>query len=376
MTAIFPTNVFYPTHGSITALHQGIARCYNFQMAYERDGSIPEGMQARTYIGEPKPLGTVGDPVFDKFYRDHERMTWSLSDLGDNLRASVEGTPLEPGSAVILPQFKPELLTQTEVDSLTTSMLIESHNPVYTANLNSYPANRMDFRETNFLATWSYEEWRHFQASLMYLEAVAKARGESPNPASIPDVKIEEVGERLGATRAGRFGEEESKYTRVQLYGNTMLQELLTHYAYLKFSKRTKDPMLADLYLKMARDEMRHHVWYYDRLNEALHPDPEQPKKVDPQALEEFVELLKMFDMPGKTFIPDYEINPEYVREAISPDSTIGRLLVGKVDQLIGKEEVNKLLGNKDFADSLKGRGIRGRDLFALRMVRRLPVGR
>lgn len=345
-------------------------------MTYERDGSIPEGLSAKTYINDPKPIGTVGDPVFDKFYRVHEKMAWSLTDLGDNLRASIEGTPLEEGNTIILPSFRPELLTPFEVDSLTTSMLIESHNPVYTSTLNSYPENRMDFRETNFLATWSYEEWRHFQASLMYLEAVAGAKREHPDQTGIPEVKMEEIGERLGTTRAGRFGEEESKYTRIQLYGNTMLQELLTHHAYRKFAKRTQDPMLGDLYLKMAGDEMRHHVWYYDRLNESLHPDPEQPNKVDPQALEEFVELLKMFDMPGKTFIPDYEINPEYVRESINPDSVIGRLLVGKIDQLIGRDEVNKLLGNKDFADSLKGRGIRGRDILALRIVRRLPVGR
>lgn len=347
-------------------------------MPYERDRRIPLNTPVETFITIPKRIGTVSDPKLDAFYRDHERMGWSLSAFGDGLYAAFDpkfaSDKRSKNQDFNPPAFRPDLVTQGEVDSLTHSMLVESHNPVYVATLNSYPSNRMNIRDTDFLAVWGYEEWRHFRGSLMYLEALAQA-GEISKDA--PHVDIEGISEKLEQTRAGTYGDSVDESTKVQVYGYTMLQELFTNHHYRYSAKHTKDPMLKDLYGKMGRDEMRHHQWYFDRTYELLHPDPENPTKVDSKTFEEFTEMLMGFEMPGSSFISDATThNPQYVEDAGNPNSELGRLLVGKIDQLIGKDRVDDLLGRKNFRKSLENRGISSRTLFAYRMTRKLHVGR
>lgn len=347
-------------------------------MSYERDQTIPEDLVPKTYIDSSKPIGTIVDSQFDAYYRGHEKMSWSLTTFGDSMRAVVDpkNYTLDKKTGLVLPEFKPELVRPSEVAALTMTMYVESHNPVYSATLNSYPPNRMDFRETDFLALWSYEEYKHFRASLMYLEGIAVVRRLPNADPRVPVVDIDSIKEKLGLVRAGKWGELESKFTRVQSHAYQMLQELFANLIYSNAAAESKEPLLKDLYSKMGKDEMRHHAWFYDRTREDLHPDPERPDYLDPQAYQEFVELLMLFNMPGGTFVPDFQQNTEYSQSVANPGSKIGKILVKKIEDLIGKKQLDDLLGKKDFRASLEERGISKRDIFALRMMRKMPIGR
>lgn len=66
---------------------------------------------------------TLITPAFDKYFRTHERMMWSVSDI-----------PFD--------QIDRSKLTPDTVTAVRWAMLIESHNPVVTSELLNY--YRMD----------------------------------------------------------------------------------------------------------------------------------------------------------------------------------------------------------------------------------------
>ena len=124
-------------------------------MNYERDPRIGD-REATTYISNElsvgRPVGLVGTPDLDAFYRIHRRRDMDLVTLGTALRLSInpDDRPRGEVDTGVFPVFKPELVTPAEINSLTIAMLVESHIPVYSSLLTSDPDNRMDFQDADF----------------------------------------------------------------------------------------------------------------------------------------------------------------------------------------------------------------------------------
>src|SRR3989344_3099749 len=92
--------------------------------------------------------GTLITPAFDRYWRTHERVRWQLSDIPYN-------------------QIDSRLVTADDVATVRWSTLIESHNPVVTAELLTY------YREDHEMAAdamlWGYEEFKHYADLRTYL---------------------------------------------------------------------------------------------------------------------------------------------------------------------------------------------------------------
>lgn len=242
---------------------------------------------------EAKP-GTLFTPQFDRFFRTHETQRWSLS--GINFGA-IDKTKL----------------TKDHVDALHAAMLVESHNPVYTLVL--LDMFRHDHEMTSFLVTWGYEEFKHYAVLKSYLEASGM-------------VDKGELTAELDQTRAGPWGEEERKFSRVRSFTYTMLQEQVTGQFYQKFSDGVEEPVLRDILRLVSGDEYRHCQYYLEKGREELAKDKRGMREVD--------EVWLTFNMPGPTFIPDYDKYLAAMGKVVPRGPDNYKQILSKVAQLIG----------------------------------------
>lgn len=286
----------------------------------------PEGretsVQQNAYVLAPgKTDGTLVTPRLDRFIRTHERVAWSFGQI-------------DFGS------IQADRLTDIEIDALMGAMLVESHNPVYTARLMDY--NRPDHETTGFLAYWVVEEAKHYIALRTYAETLARRGRLDPN-------KLETV---LRQTREGEWGEKESRMTPVQTFLYTMLQEFSTETIYRKFGKATEEPVLKVMLSLLGRDEMRHCMYYL-----------ESGKRVmarDRPSLDEIEEVLASFEMPGRGFVPDYERFEAAMIKIAAPGKVETGQAVGKVSEFVGPVNSMKLLARPAIFRRLTGWGSKG----------------
>src|SRR5262245_23790394 len=147
-----------------------------------------------------------------------------------------------------------------EVRCLTYMMDIEAHTMIYLKGLLSTCAVR-DPEVVAFLSCWVYEEFFHGHALRRFLEAsgfgVDDARPDDVRKNRSWREKVEEVG-------AAMLCRAISDFQAVYLVWGAV-QELSTLEGYGLLARRTQNPVLRDLLLRIIKDERRHFSFYFNK---------------------------------------------------------------------------------------------------------------
>jgi hypothetical protein len=234
------------------------------------------------------------------FYRTHERIGWSLSEFLDI-----------PWSEIDI-----NLLTPADVYVVETTMLVESNNPDYVANLLEYFSADQDV--CDFIMMWGIEEWKHYYALRDYLTKVRTAiaaggASGAPNAAEIEgsvrqalDAEVADVRD----TSATNWGIP-MHYVPAQIVASTTVQEFVTAEFYRNHARQTREPVLACLEGLLAKDETRHEMFYEQKTRDCLDADPGLMPGV--------IDALKEFGMPGAYLLDDYGSRREAMEQAAFP---------------------------------------------------------
>lgn len=226
------------------------------------------------------------------FYRTHERVSWSLTEF----------------LAIPWQDIQLDQLTPADVHVVETTMLVESNSPDYVANLIEYFKADQDVRD--FIMMWGMEEWKHYYALRDYLTKVRVAIAAAKSNAygadeqarldqmesSIRDALTDDVGAVREASNEN-WGIP-AHFVPAQLVANTTVQEFITADFYRNHASHTKEPTLARLEILLAKDEVRHEMFYEKRLGDCLDADPSLMPLV--------IAALKEFGMPGAYLLDDY----------------------------------------------------------------------
>jgi len=163
-------------------------------------------------------------------------------------------------------------LTEREIESLKFFADIESQTMYYFLEVAKLEVAR-DPELLTFLTMWNYEEYFHSHAITRLLEECG--------------VKIENATERSTKVRAGaRFK------AKFEDFGQTLiakampkhfvslwmfwgaLQECLTMQAYEEVIRQTKNPVLAEMFRRIAKQERRHFAYYFGQARKRLEGRP------------------------------------------------------------------------------------------------------
>ncbi len=261
------------------------------------------------------------------FYRTHERVGWSLTEILDT-----------PWSEIDI-----DLLTPADIYVVETTMLVESNNPDYVANLLEYFQADQDV--CDFIMMWGIEEWKHYYALRDYLTkvriAVENRDAGTQNGSHEHMVEIEAsvcgaLSDDVGSVRAvspENWGIP-AHYLPAQVVANTTLQEFVTAEFYRHHASQTKEPMLARLETLLAKDETRHEMFYEQKTKDLLDSDPAVMPLV--------IEALKEFGMPGAYLLDDYGERRTAMEQAAYPTLAAKkgafRRLFAKMTRIVGHE--------------------------------------
>lgn len=262
---------------------------------------------------EIKP-GTVFTPRFHKFFESHKRMMWDMSKISYD-------------------QVDPNLVSDQDVAGVRAAMLVESHNPVYTEVL--LRKFRRDQEMSAFVVVWGYEELQHYGSLKTYLESL-EASGRVDRAA---------LKALLDQTRAGPWGEEEAYFKPARSFVHTMLQEQVTGMYYRNFARGIKEPVLKETLHFIEKDEFRHCQWYFDKAKEAIEENPKVMPEID--------EGFKGFDMPGGSFVPNYDQERAIMRESAQPQRGDYLEVFKKAVTLVGPVHATELAFNSSFRDAI-----------------------
>lgn len=258
--------------------------------------------------------GTLFTPLLDRFFRTHEEQRWSLS-------------------GIRFDEIDRSKLTQDHVDALRATMLVESHNPVYLMVL--LEKFRADHEITTFIPMWGYEEMKHYAVQRTYLESCRM-------------VDTAELVREIDVTRAGPWGEEAMTFSRVKSFGYTMLQEQVTGQFYQVFGDGVEEPVLKGMLRLVSGDEYRHCQFYLEKAKQELAKDKKGIKELD--------DLWVDFNMPGQTFIPNYDRHLEAMGRVVPEGVGNFKQLVSKVVQLIGVPHTAKLALDHSYRQRMQDR--------------------
>ncbi len=273
------------------------------------------------------------------FYRTHERVTWSLTEVLDLDWREIDI----------------DTLTPTDIDVAESALLVESNNPDYVSELLEYFKRDSDI--CDFLMMWGIEEWKHYYALLDYLSKVQTALAARKEA-----VLDGEAAERLGkiersvrAVLAEKIDDVRetsernwgipSHYAPVQVVANTTLQEFITAEFYQHHAAHTKEPVLSKIESLLAKDEKRHEMFYEQKTKDCLAADPDLMPMV--------VDALKEFGMPGAYLLGDYDERRAAMEEAAFPTLAEKRAaftrLFGKVSRIVGRENAVRVFSEGNY---------------------------
>ena len=263
------------------------------------------------------------------FYKTHERVSWSLTELLDI-----------PWTAIDI-----DALTPADIFVAESALLVEANSPDYVANLIEYFKADQDI--CDFLMMWGIEEWKHYYVLADYLTKVRTAL-----TARAADGGSRDVSELTASIREG-LGDDvadvreasstnwgiPSHYLPAQLVACTTLQEFITAEFYRYHAQHTKEPVLARIEMLLAKDEVRHEMFYEERLKNCLEREPE--------AMPAVVAALKEFGMPGAYLLDDYEARRAAMEAAAFPTLAAKKeafvRVFGKVTRMIGRENAMRV---------------------------------
>lgn len=229
-------------------------------------------------------------------------------------------------------EFDKDLVTKEDKDAVRGAMLIESHNPVYTMKILEYYRN--DVEMTTFEVIWGEEEVKHFALLYSYLDACG--------------VDLRELRDQTVETRKGPWGDVETAFTRMQSFTYAMMQEQFTARFYKRFADYTKEPLLQKILRLISKDEYRHCQFYTEKAKQELAQDPgKRIKEVD--------QLILDFNMPGPTFVKDYDETVYKPGMIVAPvDRAALKESADKIAQVVGKGHLRWLgITNPSYARRL-----------------------
>ena len=210
-------------------------------------------------------------------------------------------------------------LSDTEIRCLTYMMDVESHTVAYLRGILNTCAIE-DPQTTAFLSCWAYEEFFHGCALRQFLEAAGVV---------IDPLRAVEVQRRaswtewlmeLGASFLCRL----TPHFHAAYLTWGAIQELSTLEGYGVLARRTRNPVLAELLRRLAKDERRHFSFYFNKARLLL-------ELRTAQRLTSF--LLRAFWMPiGSGVKPDSEV--DWILAHILNDEA-GAAVAARVDSTI-----------------------------------------
>lgn len=263
------------------------------------------------------------------FYRTHERVSWSLTDVLDISWRDIRIDALAPADAYVV----------------ESAMLVESNNPDYVANLLEYFKEDQDV--CDFIMMWGIEEWKHYYALRDYIVKVRTALIAEGGTPPADDDGSDRRGEVLAAMEraladdiAGVRAASATNwgipphYTPPQVVANTTLQEFVTAEFYRHHAEHTREPVLAKIETLLGKDETRHEMFYEEKLKDCL--------AADPTVMPGVLAALKEFGMPGAYLLDDYEPRRAAMEAAAFPKLTERKeafvRLFSKMERLVGND--------------------------------------
>jgi hypothetical protein len=153
---------------------------------------------------------------------------------------------------------------ESELRCLTYMMDIEAHTLCYLQDvLNAGGAE--DAEIADFLSCWAYEEAYHGRALARFVQAAGVDR--SPDVCGQREAGLGQRAEKLGQRLASRlFGRD---FVAVYMTWGA-IQEHSTLFGYTVMARRTRNPVLAELLRRVARDESRHFGFYLYKAHQRL----------------------------------------------------------------------------------------------------------
>lgn len=163
-------------------------------------------------------------------------------------------------------------LTDREIESLKFFADIESQTVYYFLEVAKLQVAR-DPELLTFLTMWNYEEYFHSHAITRLMQECG--------------VQIEDATARSTKVRAGARLKARLEDMLQQLLARTVperfvalwmfwgaLQECLTTQAYEEVIRSTQNPVLAELFRRIAKQERRHFAYYFNQARERLEGQP------------------------------------------------------------------------------------------------------
>jgi hypothetical protein len=212
-------------------------------------------------------------------------------------------------------------LTEDEIHCLTYMMDIESHTVVYLRSILSTCAIE-DPDTTAFLSCWAYEEFFHGRTIGQFLAAVGVQFGSNRLVEVQKGTSFTEWIKDMGASMVCQF----SRHFHGAYLTYGAISELSTLEGYGVLARRTRNPILAEILNRLAKDERRHFSFYYNKAKIEL-------RERNAQRLASFI--IKHFWLPvGGGVKPDAEVNwiLDYILRG--PD---GETVARRIDEAIAK---------------------------------------
>ncbi len=151
-------------------------------------------------------------------------------------------------------------VTDDEVRALTYMCDIESHTIVYLrAILNTCAIE--DSQTTSFLSCWAYEEYFHGHTIRQFLDAIGAPMSSTRMLEVQKASSFTEWLKELGSSILCRF----SRHFHGAYLTYGAISELSTLEGYGVMARRTKNPILAEIVRRLAKDERRHFSFYYNK---------------------------------------------------------------------------------------------------------------
>jgi hypothetical protein len=155
-------------------------------------------------------------------------------------------------------------VSQAEIRCLTYMMDIEAHTLCYLNDVLNAGAGA-DPEIADFLGCWLYEESYHGRALSRFVKAAGVERSPEvcgARPKTLAE-KLEDAGTwLLSRLLPGNF------VTVYMTWG--AIQEHSTLFGYTNMARQTKNPVLAELLRRIAREESRHFGFYYYKAAQGL----------------------------------------------------------------------------------------------------------
>jgi Fatty acid desaturase len=151
-------------------------------------------------------------------------------------------------------------VSDDEVRALTYMCDIESHTIVYLrAILNTCAVE--DPQTTSFLSCWAYEEFFHGHTIRQFLDAIGAPVSSTRMLEVQKASSLTEWLKELGSSILCRF----SRHFHGAYLTYGAISELSTLEGYGVLARRTRNPILAELVGRLAKDERRHFSFYYNK---------------------------------------------------------------------------------------------------------------